>query len=171
MECLQTLLAFRGLVGIGIGGGGPPPRPALWPLASAGGCDLHAKHSMHAGRMPPQQAGRPQRGGRCAAHVAFTLAMEGMPTSHRVVMMVAVQGFWTVGTVAEVGPPAQPCTSTCLHTTLAQVQTLPCFLTQPGPAQPVTLTRATWNWRGHRCQPGAGGSCSALACDHWTPSS
>ena len=38
----------------------------------------------------------------CAAHVAFTLAMEVMPTSHRVVMMVAVQGFWTVGTVAEV---------------------------------------------------------------------
>ena len=43
----------------------------------------------------------------CAAHVAFTLAMEVMPTSHRVIMMVAVQGFWTVGTVAEVGTPLQ----------------------------------------------------------------
>ena len=38
----------------------------------------------------------------CAAHVAFTLAMETMPTSHRVVMMVVVQGFWTIGTVFEV---------------------------------------------------------------------
>ena len=48
----------------------------------------------------------------CAAHVAFTLAMETMPTSHRVVMMVVVQGFWTIGTVFEVGSLMQG------HTTL-----------------------------------------------------
>ena len=42
-----------------------------------------------------------------AAHVAFTLAMETMPTSHRVVSMVLVQGFWTVGTVVEVGKSVQ----------------------------------------------------------------
>lgn len=40
------------------------------------------------------------------AHVAFTLAMELTPTHSRSLVLVAVQAFWTLGSMLEVTPAA-----------------------------------------------------------------
>jgi putative MFS transporter len=40
------------------------------------------------------------------APVAFALYLELVPSRHRGVLMVALQGFWTIGSMLEVGPSA-----------------------------------------------------------------
>ena len=40
------------------------------------------------------------------APVAFALFLELVPSRHRGVLMITLQGFWTIGSMLEVGPSA-----------------------------------------------------------------
>ena len=47
------------------------------------------------------------------APVAFALFLELVPSRHRGVLMVTLQGFWTIGSMLEVGPSAWSSVSAC----------------------------------------------------------
>ena len=56
------------------------------------------------------------------AHVPIALYMEYVPTKYRGVMLVALQSFWTLGTMIEVTPWSEHCLLMRCHLSLARPQ-------------------------------------------------